>query len=206
MPLVKGSSKRPGVDGGRADIALLEAALGSAEAESRWAAARALAGRPDAVPMLAAALAAETVPRVREAIMTTLMRIGDAASVKTIVPYLRSQDAGLRAVAVETLQSLPEAIAPFIRTLFGDSDSDVRLLATELTRNMEAPEATRLLCDLIEHEQHPNVCAAAIEVLAEVGTLDALPVLERCAVRFAATPFLPFAVSVAIARITGAQG
>jgi HEAT repeat protein len=206
MPLVKGSSKRPGAGGGRADIALHEAALGSAEAESRWAAARALAGRTEAVPVLAAALAAENVPRVREAIMTTLMRIGDDASVKTIVPYLRSQDAGLRAAAVETLQSLPEAIAPFIRTLFGDADSDVRLLATELTRNMEAPEATRLLCDLIEHEQHPNVCAAAIEVLAEVGTRDALPVLEKCAVRFAATPFLPFAVSVAIARITGAQG
>jgi HEAT repeat protein len=206
MPLVKGSSKGPGPGDGRADVALLEAALGNADAESRWAAARALAGRTDAVPVLAAALAAETVPRVREAIMTTLMRIGDDASVKTIVPYLRSEDAGLRAAAVETLQSLPEAISPFIQTLFGDTDSDVRLLATELTRNMEAPEATRLLCDLIEHEQHPNVCAAAIEVLAEVGTRDALPVLERCAVRFAATPFLPFAVSVAIARITGAQG
>jgi HEAT repeat protein len=206
MPLVKGSSKGPGAGGAGADVALHEAALGSADAESRWAAARALAGRYGAVPVLAAALAAETVPRVREAIMTALMRIGDDASVRMIVPYLRSQDAGLRAAAVDTLQSLPEAIAPFIRTLFGDSDSDVRLLATELTRNMEAPEATRLLCDLIEHEQHPNVCAAAIDVLAEVGTSDALPVLERCAVRFAATPFLPFAVSVAIARITGAQG
>jgi HEAT repeat protein len=206
MPLVKGSSKGPGAGGAGADVALHEAALGSADAESRWAAARALAGRSDEVPVLAAALAAETVPRVREAIMTALMRIGDDASVKIIVPYLRSQDAGLRAAAVDTLQSLPEAIAPLIRTLFGDSDSDVRLLATELTRNMEAREATRLLCDLIEHEQHPNVCAAAIDVLAEVGTSDALPVLERCAVRFAATPFLPFAVSVAIARITGAQG
>ena len=79
MPLVKGSSKRPGAGGGRADIALHEAALGSAEAESRWAAARALAGRTDAVPVLAAALAAETVPRVREAIMTTLM--GSSSSV-----------------------------------------------------------------------------------------------------------------------------
>jgi HEAT repeat protein len=206
MPLVKGSSKGPGPGRGRADIGWHEAALGSAEAESRWAAARALAGRTDAVPVLAAALAAETVPRVREAIMTTLMRIGNDASVKTIVPYLRSQDAGLRAAAVEALQSIPEAVAPFIRTLFGDTDSDVRLLATELTRNMQAPEATRLLCDLIEHEQHPNVCAAAMDVLAEVGTRDALPVLERCAIRFAATPFLPFAVSVAIARITGAQG
>jgi len=206
MPLVRGNSKGPGAGGGRANIALHEAALGSAEAESRWSAARALAGRRDAVPVLAAALAAETVPRVREAIMTSLVRIGDDAGVKVIVPYLRSQDAGLRAAAVDALQSLPEAIAPFTRTLFADTDSDVRLLATELTRNMDAPEATRLLCDLIEHEQHPNVCAAAIEVLAEVGTRDALPALERCAVRFAATPFLPFAISVAIARIKGAQG
>jgi hypothetical protein len=31
--------------------------------------------------------------------------------------------------------------------LLNDGDSDVRLLATELARNMEASEATRLLCD-----------------------------------------------------------
>jgi hypothetical protein len=63
-----------------------------------------------------------------------------------------------------------------------------------------------LLCDLIEHEPHPNVCAAAIEVLAEVGTPEALPVLERCSLRFASTPFLPFAISLAIARISGEEG
>jgi replication-associated recombination protein RarA len=71
---------------------------------------------------------------------------------------------------------------------------------------MKAPDATRLLCDLIEREQHPNVCAAAIDVLTEVGTPEAIPVLEKCAVRFAETPFLPFAISVAIARISGAAG
>jgi HEAT repeat protein len=81
----------------------------------------------------------------------------------------------------------------------------VRLLATELARNMKASDATRLLCGLIENEPHPNVCAAAIEVLAEVGTAEALPALERCAVRFTATPFLPFAISMAIARISGAK-
>ena len=68
--------------------------------------------------------------------------------------------------------------------LFSDPDSDVRLLATELARNMKASEATRLLCDLIEREQHPNVCAAAIDVLMEVGTPEALPALEKCAVAF----------------------
>ena len=61
------------------------------------------------MPGLAAALGRETVPRVREAIMTALMRIGDTPSVEAILPCLRSQDAGLRAAAIESLQALPEA-------------------------------------------------------------------------------------------------
>jgi HEAT repeat protein len=202
MPLIRGS-KSPASEG---DSASHRAALDSPDAESRWMAARALSGDVDAVPALAAAVGREPVPRVREAIMTALIRIGNAACVQAILPCLRSQDAALRASAIEALQSLPEAIAPFMATLLSDSDSDVRLLATELARNMNAAEATRLLCGLIEREQHSNVCAAAIDVLAEVGTPQALPALEKCAARFAATPFLPFAISVAIARISGAEG
>ncbi len=200
MPLVKGRKSSAG--GGES----YQAALDSPDAESRWTAARALSGRAVAVPALAEALGREPVPRVREAIMTALIRIGNAASIEAILPYLRSQDAGLRAAAIEALQALPDAIGPFMAPLLSDSDSDVRLLATELARNMEASEATRLLCDLIEREQHPNVCGAAIEVLAEVGTPKALPTLKKCAVRFAAAPFLPFAISIAIARISGAKG
>jgi HEAT repeat protein len=203
MPLVKGGSKG-GAPGPVS--APHRPALDSPDAESRWTSARGLAGDVEAVPALAAALRRETVPRVREAIMTALMRTGDAASVEAILPYLRSQDAGLRAAAIEALQALPSATAPFMEALFSDPDSDVRLLATELTRNMKASEATQILCQLIEREQHPNVCAAAVDVLTEVGTPEALPVLEKCAVRFAATPFLPFAISMAIARISGAEG
>jgi HEAT repeat protein len=202
MPLTR-SSKTPAA---AADSAPLRAALDSSDAEGRWAAARALSGDAGAVPALAAALEREAVPRVREAIMTALMRIGNAASVEAMLPYLRSDDAGVRAAAIEALQALPEAIAPFIPPLLSDLDSDVRLLATELARNLNGPEATRLLCDLLEREQHPNVCAAAIDVLTEVGTPQALPVLKACAARFAGTPFLPFAISVATARISGAKG
>jgi len=202
MPLVRGS-KSPANDSVSAPH---RAALDSPDAESRWVAARALSGDVAAVPELAAALGREPVPRVREAIMTALIRIGNAASVEAILPYLRSQDAGLRAAAIEALQALPDAIAPFMAPLLSDSDSDVRLLATELARNMNASEATDLLCSMIEREQHPNVCAAAVDVLTEVGTPQALPALEKCAARFAATPFLPFAISVAIARISGAEG
>ena len=84
---------------------------------------------------------------------------------------------------------IPAGAAGGDRALHGavvrDRDSDVRLLATELARNMKASEATRLLCELIEREQHPNVCAAAIDVLTEVGTPEAIPALEKCAARFA---------------------
>jgi HEAT repeat protein len=137
--------------------------------------------------------------------MTALMRVGDEASVRVILPYLRAQDASQRAAAIEALQSLPGAIEPFIAVLFRDRETDVRLLATELVRNMPAAEATKLLCGLLASEQHPNVCAAAIDVLAEVGTADAIPMLELCGRRFAAVPFLPFAVSAAIAQISGAK-
>lgn len=205
MPLIKGGNKAPAAPAKGIDTVAPTSALTSPDADSRWSAARALAGQADAVPVLAAALANETVHRVREAIMTALMRVGDEASVKAMLPYLRSQDAGLRAAAIEALQTLPVAIAPFMQSLFADTDSDVRLLATELARNMPEVEATHLLCKLIEHEQHPNVCAAAIDVLTEVGTPAAIPFLERCAARFASTPFLPFAASMAISRISGAE-
>ena len=200
MPLIKG---KIGGAGGGSDPQ--QGALDSPDADSRWTAARALTGQADAVPALAAALAREPISRVREAMMTALIRIGNAASIEVLLPYLRSQDASVRAAAIEALQALPDAIAPFMAPLLNDGDSDVRLLATELARNMDASEATRLLCELIEREQHPNVCAAAIDVLTEVGTPDALPTLERCAARFAATPFLPFAVSVAMSRISGEE-
>ena len=46
-----------------------------------------------------------------------------------------------------------------------------------------------------------NVCAAAVDVLAEIGAPDTLPSLVRCAARFADRPFLGFAVKVASERI-----
>uniref|UniRef100_Q07KH0 PBS lyase HEAT domain protein repeat-containing protein n=1 Tax=Rhodopseudomonas palustris (strain BisA53) TaxID=316055 RepID=Q07KH0_RHOP5 len=179
--------------------------LGSADPERRWRAARGVGREPTAVPALAAALAIEPSPRVREAIMTALMRIGDEASVRVLLPALRSQDASLRGAAIEALQALPDAIMPFMAALLHDTDSDVRILATELARNMPAADATHLLSELLEHEPHVNVCGAAIDVLAEVGTAAALPALQACATRFASTSFLPFAVSVAVARISGAD-
>jgi HEAT repeat protein len=206
MPLIKRDAAAPPPTGPTGDdTGRLIEALRSADADVRWNAARALGGRADAVPALAAALDAEPVARVREAIMTALIRVGSEASAAALVPYLRSPDAARRGAAIEVLQALPQAAAPFMSALLGDDDSDVRILAIEVVRGMPAPEAVRLLCNVLEHEPHPNVCAAAVEVLAEVGTRDALPALQACARRFAGTPFLPFAISTAIARISDGE-
>jgi len=90
--------------------------------------------------------------------------------------------------------------------LLRDQDNDVRILAIELVRGMPAEQATTLLCRLLEHENHPNVCASAIDALADLGTEEALPILRACAQRFAKTPLLPFAISTAIARISDTKG
>ena len=207
MPLVKRDNPAAPETARRSEDARapVVADLTSPDPEIRWRAARGLGERPEAVPALTAALDAEQVPRVREAIMTALMRIGDEASVRALLPFLRSQNAALRARALEALQALPDAISPFLQALLTDTDSDVRILATELARNMPPAGATQILCRLLEHESHPNVCAAAMEILAEVGTWDAVPVLRACADRFSSIPFLTFAASAAIARIADAK-
>ena len=88
--------------------------------------------------------------------------------------------------------------------LLADPDSDVRLLSCELVRGLPEGEANRLLCDLLERETEKNVCAAAVEVLAEIGRPEALPALARCAERFAGDPFLAFGIKVATDRIGAA--
>jgi len=201
MPLVKRDAPAK-ADAAQRDLGAEIKSLQSEDFDTRWSAARAMGGRADAVPALAAALAVEQEPKVREALATALLRVGNDASVAALLPHLRSPDAGMRAVALEALQALPEATLPFMQALLADADSDVRILALELLRAMPAADATRLACELLEREQHPNVSAAAIDVLAEIGTAEALPVLRACAERFSGTPFLPFAVAAAIARIS----
>jgi HEAT repeat protein len=148
-------------------------------------------------------LSGETEPRVVEAIFTSLARRGGEESAAHLFPLLRSDDAALRVGAIEALQSMPAALAGHIEELLRDADSDVRIFAVELTRTMPAA-ATASLCRLLDREPHPNVCAAAVEVLAEIGSHDAVPHLERCRDRFAGQPFLPFAIATAIATLSRA--
>jgi HEAT repeat protein len=169
--------------------------------DERWAAARAAAEKPDGVALLSAALSQEGDPRVREAIFTSLARIATAESAAAVVPYLRSDDASLRTGAVDALRAMPRASGLHLPRLLADPDADVRLLSCELARGLPDGDANRLLCELLEAETEKNVCAAAVEVLAEIGRPEALPSLTRCATRFDGDPFIAFSIKVAIDRI-----
>jgi HEAT repeat protein len=195
MPLVvsKANSATPRPDA--------PSALDSASADERWAAARA-AVDPSMVPSLAQALAAEGDTRVREAIFTALARIANNESALAVLPFVRSDDANIRAGALGALRAMPRAAKPHLPRLLADEDADVRLLVCDLVREMGDAEGAGWLCSLLEIESHANVCAAGIEALAEIGDRDALPVFLRCAARFPNDPFLRFAIKVAVDRLS----
>jgi len=193
MPLIRNKPDRPPITQESEP-----ATLSSASAEERWRAARAAADSSANVPALSLALARESDPRVREAIFTALARIATAESAQAVLPYLRSDDANIRIAALDALLAMPRAAEAHLPLLLSDPEADVRLLACELVRKMQGENGPRQLHSLLEAEPQANVCAAAVEVLAEVGDAEALPPLRRCLARFPDDPFLNFAITVAI--------
>jgi HEAT repeat protein len=179
------------------------AELTSTNNDARFNAARQLAKDPSSVKALGGALASETDARVREALFTSLAHIRTPEAIAVVLPHIRSDDAGIRASALDALNAMPEAVENSLPALLADPDSDVRLLVCDVVRRLPGPRATQYLCDLLRHETHLNVCGAAVDALSEVGDESALPVLAKCAERFAFEPFLVFSIKTAANRITG---
>ncbi|MFG1465049.1 HEAT repeat domain-containing protein [Xanthobacter sp. DSM 24535] len=200
MPLIRGASPASG-DRLTVGDPPAPASLAGATSEERWAAARAAAGSAGNVPILQAALMSETDPRVREAIFTSLALINTDESAQAVLPHLRSDDAQMRTAALDALRTMPDRVAGHLPALLEDPDADVRLLACDLCRALPPAPLHTLLTALLLREQEANVCAAAVEVLADCGSPDVLPALHQCAERFTGDPFLSFSIEVAARRI-----
>jgi HEAT repeat protein len=197
MPLIKRGS--PDVPPSAIPV-VSSNALEAGTVSERWAAARALGFDPHAVSRLADALRTEQAPEVREAIFTSLVLIHSAEAAAALAAIIRSEDAQLRTGALDALGPMMDVARPLLPGLLSDSDADVRLLSCELVRPLDPQEGTELLCAMLETEQQPNVCGAAVDVLSEIGLGDAVSVLQRCAERFTAAPYLAFAIKDAIQR------
>lgn len=200
MPLIR---KEPAGEAKptEADMRQAAAALRGGTAQERWNAARSLAAQPAADRILGAALAKEADVRVQAAIFTSLARLATPESVAAVVSQLRSDDPGRRTSALDVLRQMITAVRPRLPALLTDSDPDIRILCCDLARELPSAEATELLCGVLERESEPNVCAAAVDVLAEIGEPTALPALRECRTRFREQSFLTFAIEIASERI-----
>lgn len=210
MALVKARKMGTAAPAGAAESGDPPARLDDADpAQRRRAAhaldAHALGERPDVVPALSARLAREEDPSVREVLLTALVRAGTGAAASALVPYLASEDVGLRNGVIESLQQMPAAVVmPEVAPLLEAADSDLRIFAAQLVGKLPHPDRLGLLAGVIDREPHVNVCLSAVEALMESGDPAALPVVERLAARFPDDPFVAFSVDAARRLFSGA--
>ena len=183
------------------DLAGLMASLDAPNATARRWAARDLAPFTEAVPALVKRLRIETDTTVREAIFMTLTELGDANIVQSLIKCLHSEEVERRNAAIEVMKHLPDAVAPFIPGLLVDPAPNVRILAVSVLESLRHPDVEKWLIEVISEDSQVNVCATAVDILAEVGTEAAITQLEALKRRFPDEPYILFAADLALQRI-----
>ncbi|SFU75397.1 HEAT repeat-containing protein [Methylobacterium sp. 174MFSha1.1] len=176
-------------------------ALDAASAAARREAAHRLSLDPEAVGILAARLAHEPENSVREAILAALGRLGTDEAVGTLFSLLGSEDVWLRNAAIETLQAMDAAVLGALESGLDHPDSDRRIFAVNVLVSLRHPEAAALALRTLARDAHVNVCAACLDVLAEIGTPEMIPSIDAAVARFPDEPFLRFAAKAAKRRI-----
>jgi len=202
MPLIKRTAApaaQPANDA-RSSVEELLIDLKSIDPSLRRGAAHKLTDYPQAAAELCGALVIEPRESVRESILTALIRIGTKPAAEGLLPLLNSEDPGLRNGAIEALKTMPDAVAEHVDDIFAGS-SDVRIFGVEILGALAHPDSPRLLMRIIAEDRELNVCAAAVEALAECGDGAAVAPLTALLERFPDEPFLEFSVRAALARI-----
>lgn len=168
----------------------------------RRLAARCLRDYNNASPLLVQRLEIETDLAVRQVIFDSLMLIGGEQTVILLIPLLKSEDANLRNNVIEVLQTLPAEVAPSIADLLTDEDSDVRIFAIDVLRELAHPKSPDWLWQVIKTDTHVNVIGTAIDRLAEIGRPEMIPDLKAVKQRFDCEGYIGFCVDVCLKRLS----
>ncbi|HLN25633.1 MAG TPA: HEAT repeat domain-containing protein [Patescibacteria group bacterium] len=203
MPLAKSRSSAADValNVAAQDMTSLLADLAATESGVRRNAVRALGLHPGSAAALCDRLQVETSPSVRAVLFTTLIRLQSPAVAVRLAKLLRSDDAPLRNAAIEALQEMPDAVAPHLQTLLADEDSDVRIFTVNILAALRHRQAPEWLAVVVRGDPHVNVCAAAVDGLAEIGGPETVQDLRDLRGRFAGNAYMEFAIDTAIRRI-----
>lgn len=175
-------------------------ALNALDSELRLRAARAAAQFPECASALCARLALEPDRAVRAALLTALIKLQTPVIARDLSDYLHSEDAALRNEVISALQQMPQSVMHLMPLLLQHPDPDIRIFALNILGGLRDPQARDCILEVIAHDPHMNVCATALDALAEIGTPHMIPALQDLARRFD-NEFIQFAVDVAIRRI-----
>ena len=180
--------------------------LDTAEPASRRAAVRKIAGLPKAYILLTKRLRSEEDPFVRKAILATLACLTDPEEIGGLVECLfveclSSEDPALRNGALEVLQCLSVKIEHLLPRMLSNPCPDLRIFAVNFIAALDAAVGESWLIEVIRQDDDVNVCAAAVDLLCEVGSSEAMIPLVHVKARFSEEPYLQFAADTALRRI-----
>lgn len=153
---------------------------------------------------LAQCLASEADLARRADHLSALVALENIAATEALAGLLSHADPAVRACGVEGLRRMPSCLShPAIEKLLADPSPDIRIRALDAIEREPDKAVERWLIDLLARESDENVCGVVLDLLAEVGTQAALPVIRAARLRFANELFIAFAADLALAQITG---
>jgi len=168
--------------------------------ERRWA-ARDLVQYKESSSYLIEQLMKEKDIATREIIVSSLITIGDEIAISGLIYCLKSDDAHLRNLAVEALKQVPEMIAPHIEDLLKSTVPDIRIFAINILEGLKHPNVVKWLNEVIEKDNNVNVCSTALDLLAEIGTVESIPAIKKLKERFKNEPYIQFVSDTVLRRI-----
>jgi HEAT repeat protein len=179
----------------------LVAELEDSDATVRRHAAQKITPYLDAATALISRLKREENTAVREAILNSLLRLHDSSIGIGLADCLRSEDVALRNDVIEAFKQLGNDATPILHSLLTDPDPDVRIFAVNILNSEHYPDAEQWLIEVIEQDEHVNVCASVVDLLCEIGTEVAIDPLLHLKARFAHEAYIQFAADLALKRI-----
>jgi HEAT repeat protein len=180
------------------------ASLTDPDPARRRQAVQALGGEPGAVDTLIALVKAEPDNSVRQAAFCVLSALDCRAAAEGAASLLVEADPALRNGAHEVLAAMPQHALALLEPLGRHTDPDVRAFAILIAADLPAEAAGDWLIGLAHCEADPNVCAHLADALGGSGLPGAADALAAIAARFGDTPFVGFAVQIALRRLGAA--
>ena len=184
MPLLRALNRLDPGDARRARLAAMGEAM---EARS--------------VERLTPLLVGESDPFLRETALTHLARLDGAFAAQALVAMLRTDDVALRNAAIDTLGYVGERALDALAGVLRDGDADLRIYGLTALERIDDRRAAELALKAALEDGDVNVCAAALDVVAQCGGREMAGALDRVAARFPEVPYLAFAARAAQQRL-----